>query len=437
MAEPRQQARWGQWYQQQSLTGPDTQSHQQPVGWQQQSKWRRKVTQGQSTLAQIVVNVDFAAQVNVAALAPTVVIAGPPWQQQSKWRRKVTQGQSTPAPTVPVVVNLTTAQVNVAALPITVVFGSPPWQQQSRWHRKVTQGQSTLSQIVVNVDTAAQVNVAALAPTIQIISPPPLQPQYPQARWGQRLQQLPTVPSTIVVVNLPTAQVNVSAPAPILVTSARFFEGWKQQSKWRRKVQQPHTFVRPPTYGGFGDSGLITVTYADPTTYLMEYSVSGLAGVDQFGNAFPVGYQGPIGTVQPGGANPGVTEPWHALALTANAAASGNGVNGFFYRLTGENEVELLWDIELLATSGAIGILPAHYRPILDINMPSGWYGTGPAAYNDAFSPHWLIRGRTGSVPGQIVMEGFTTLDINMFGRDKFTLDVLLWVLPLIAAHQP
>ncbi len=373
-----QQTRWGQPYQQQSFSAPPPPPPPPPVGWLQQSKWRRKLQQQQSTVQPPVMVVLTTARVNVAALAPIVVIGGIGQVPQSKWRRPLQQQQST----VP-----------------------PPFE--------------------ISLPTA-QVNVAAPAPTVLIFTPPPIQGAYPQARWGQRLQSVPPSVAPPVIVNLTTARVNVAAPAPTIFTTPIAAIGWLPQSKFRRKTQQtPYPAVPGIIAGGSGASGLIKVTYADPTTYVAQYSIAGMASSDSYGNAYVVGYQGPLAATQPGVSNPNVTETWHTLSLTANATPSGNGVNGFFYRYVGDNEVELLWDIELLSTSGTVATFPVGYRPQADINMPSGWYGTGPGAYTAGFSPHWLIRGRTNTVPGQIVMEGFTTLDINMFGRDKFTLDVL------------
>ena len=162
---------------------------------------------------------------------------------------------------------------------------------------------------------------------------------------------------------------------------------------------------------------------------MMSHSLAVTAQTDSMGNAIASGFQGAISVQQPA-SSPSVVESWHSLALNGtNASASGNGVNGFFYRFTGENEVELLWDIKLLTTSGTVTTLPVGYQPDLDVNMPSGWYGTGPSVYTAGFAPHWLIRGRRNTVRGQIVMEGFTVANMYMFGRDKFSLDVgVLWV---------
>ena len=166
----QEQTRWGQRNQQLGWFAPDIQVYPPAQGWQQQSKWRRKLQQQQSWVANTVVYVP-TAQVTVTALAPQVVISGVGWQQQSKWRRKTQQLPISfaPLPAGALIVSLTTAQVNVAALaptvPETVALG------------------------------LAQVNVAAYAPTIQIITPPPLQGQLPQARWGQYRQPSPAIAS--------------------------------------------------------------------------------------------------------------------------------------------------------------------------------------------------------------------------------------------------
>ena len=289
----QEQTRWGQRNQQISYSAPDVTPHQQPQGWQQQSKWRRKTTQQQST-GPGWTNVDFTgatAQVNVNALAPQIVLGGYPWQQQSKWRRKVQQNVSltpppvvvplttaqvnvnaltptvpavinltvarvtvaalpptvpavinltvaqitvaAPPPTVPAVINLTVAQVTVAALPPKVVIGGYPWQQQSKWRRKLQQQQSLPQPPIIVPLTTAQVNVAAQPFTIASSGNQNL-----QHRWGPTGPQTmpaPVVPPVAVSVSLPVAQVVVQAYP---VTPVTPYVGWQQQSKWRRRTQQ-------------------------------------------------------------------------------------------------------------------------------------------------------------------------------------------------------
>ena len=219
--------------------------------------------------------------------------------------------------------------------------------------------------------TTAQVNVAALAPVVNI--------------GGQ-------------VVNLLTAQVNVAALAPTVT----------------------HSQI---TSGGPGTAGNIKLTYISAQTQALTYSISPIAGFDPYGNQIPAGYQGPLSAIQPGTA-PAVTETWHSLDLTVegNSVASGNGVNGFWYRYRGDNEVELLWDLTLTsATSSPIlGILPLGYWPAVPQNLLSGWYGTGPGAYSTTFSPHMSVS--TLGVLTAVNCNSLTT--VSLAGRTKMTLDV-------------
>ena len=457
------QRRWGPSHPQpKTWSGPDVTPYPPVPGWRQQSKWRRKVQQLQSTgsaAAPGAVTVNLTTcQVNVTALVPTV--------PQSIALATSRVNVAALVPTVPAAPALTVAQVNVQAYAPTFTTMVRGWQQQSKWRRRVTQRQSTgpLGAVTVPMATA-QVVVSALAPTVpqsvvlgvaQVnVTALPVNPVYPgiggppQHRWGPTGPQTPFpqwIAPAAVVVQLATAQVVVQAyPVTIPVT----IQAWQPQSKWRRKTQQQvskgiqpwvvnmtttqvivtaypvvPTFTPPIDTGGQGVTGIIKVSYTDPSTYVMTHSLAGAVQVDSYGNALTVGFQGPISMFKPGVSNPSATETWNALSLTANATASGNGVNGFFYRLSAENEVELLWDVQLLATSGVVGTLPRAYVPLVDSNMSSGWYGTGPGSWNSTFSPHWLIRGRSYSNPGQIIMEGSPTLNLNLFGRDKFSLDV-------------
>jgi hypothetical protein len=213
--------------------------------------------------------------------------------------------------------------------------------------------------------TTARVNVAAIAPVVTI--------------GGL------TVPLT-------TAQVNVAALAPT-VTATRI------------------------TSGGSGTSGNIKITYISPNTQALTYSIAPTPGFDPYGNQVPAGYQGPISVQQPG-TQPVTTETWHSLALTG-ASASGNGVNGFWYRYRSDNEVELMWDITLTAGVSNICTLPAGYQPTVQQNIQSSWYGSGPGAYSSTFTPHLLVFAGTGVIQ----VENCNSTTISLCGRAKITLD--------------
>jgi hypothetical protein len=225
---------------------------------------------------------------------------------------------------------------------------------------------ATASNVTVNLQ-CAKVNVKAISPTVQI--------------------------GSSTVVNLQTAQVNVAAYPPTISTVSA-------------------------VSGGFGAPGNIKVTYLSPLVEALAYSISPIAGTDGFGNQLPVGYQGPISAIQPG-SMPTVTETWHTLSLVgANCSASGNGVNGFFYRYTSDNEVELVWDLALTGSGTTLATLPSAYTPIITQNIITSWYGTGPAAYDDLFSPHLQV-----SNTGVIMVNGIRSTAIGIAGREKFTLD--------------
>jgi hypothetical protein len=420
---PTYQQRWGYKNQQQGFSAPDVTPQTYPVGWQQQSKWRRKYTQQQSSPVPPVVVTILPAQITVAALAPTVVIQGPGWSQQSKWRRRTQQLGNPPAPQgPPLIVTLNVAQVTVAALAPTVVIQGPGWSQQSKWRRKFTQQQSALS--IVNVYlTTAQITVNTPVPTVVITTPPALQGILPQSRWGHRGQQatVTTTPPPFTV-NLPTAQVNVTA-YPVFIAYEAI--GWVQQSKWRRRTQQRSiSSIRPPTVGGVGSAGLIKVTYSDPTTWTMSHSLAGAVQTDSLGNQLAVGFQGPI-SVQTPGSSPSMVESWHQPSLLTGAA-SGNGVNGFFYRMVSESEVEVLWDLTFTGTGAGLAffIMPLLYQPLTSQNLECGWYGTGPAVYSATFNPYFAILGNSGAPKGRCSIQNIpNALTLSVFGRQKYSLD--------------
>jgi hypothetical protein len=419
------QARWGYKNQQASWSAPDVTPQTYPAGWQQQSKWRRRYTQQQSTPVPPVVVTILTAQVTVTALPVAPLPGGVGWQQQSKWRRRY---QQTPVSyTQPsVVVSLTTAQVIIDAQPITVVMGSPPWQQQSKWRRRYQQTPVSYAQpvasapITVNL-TTAQVTVNALAPTLAIGLPG----AFPQHRWGRVGPQTPQPPVTFpVAVNLTTAQINVNAPTPTVIIPF-FPAGWRQQSKWRRKfTQRAIRRDKPLTAGGKGADGLIQITYSDPATWIMSHSLAVAAQTDSFGNQVASGFQGAI-SVQKPGSSPSVIETWHQPSLLTGAA-SGNGVNGFFYRLTSENEVEVMWDLTFTGTGSGLVffIMPLAYQPLVSQNLESGWYGTGPNLYNPSFNPYFAVLGNSGAPKGRCSIQTIpNALTVSVFGRQKFSLD--------------
>jgi hypothetical protein len=131
-----------------------------------------------------------------------------------------------------------------------------------------------------------------------------------------------------------------------------------------------------------------------------------------------------IDAVQPGtGTGPSVravTETWHQAALSNSWAGSGSGVNGLFYRLTPDNETEIILDLlHATATGNSVcATLPAGYRPATAINLPLAW--NNPQASNSA-SPPWL----NVSTGGALQITGIETANKEIFGRVKFPLGSL------------
>ena len=225
-----------------------------------------------------------------------------------------------------------------------------------------------------------------------------------------------------VTVNLTTAQVNVKANAPTVNIGGLVVPMTTAQVNVAALV--PTVSAARVVSGGSGTSGNIKITYISPNTQALTYSIAPSAGFDPYGNQVPAGYQGMLSAITPGSV-PAVTETWHSLDLTidGNCTASGNGANGFWYRFRGDNEVELMWDISLTSVSGNpdIATLPVGYRPVVQQNIMSGWYGTAAGSYQTQFSPHLLVF-----VTGDIQAEGCLGLTtVSLCGRTKITLDAL------------
>jgi hypothetical protein len=171
------------------------------------------------------------------------------------------------------------------------------------------------------------------------------------------------------------------------------------------------------TSGGPGAPGNVKLTYISPQLEILTSSLSPVATEDVFGNVVPAGYMGPIVAIQPG-SSPVEPESWHSLSLT-NATASGNGVNGLFYRYRSDNSVELAWDITLSSSAATIATLPSLYTPTSAQNLPSAWYGTGPAAYLDTFSPALQV-----TAGGSITVQNCDSLTISLCGSIRIPLDI-------------
>jgi hypothetical protein len=141
--------------------------------------------------------------------------------------------------------------------------------------------------------------------------------------------------------------VTVAAPAPSVKAGCTVLLSTAQV--W---IPSPPIFA-----GGQGKNGLIKITYAIQTGLVASYA--GAAGVDGSGNRFSNELMGPV-SVQSPVSGLTVVEAWHSLGV----GGSGAGVNGMFYRLTSESEVELIWDFAVSGVSGYIvGTVPSRYFP--------------------------------------------------------------------------
>lgn len=114
-------------------------------------------------------------------------------------------------------------------------------------------------------------------------------------------------------------------------------------------------------------------------------------------------------------------ETWHTATPLLNSwAGSGSGVNGLFYRLTPDNEVELIADILNATATGnsVVYTLPAGYRPATAVNLQIGW--NNPQASNAASAP-WL----NVSTGGAVQVTGIESANHETFFRVKFPLGSL------------
>jgi hypothetical protein len=229
---------------------------------------------------------------------------------------------------------------------------------------------------------------------------------------GTNLEIIPG--TTPVTITLAAGRVNVGAPKPTVIMGAG-----AALTTGRVNVAAPPPTVTASriTSGGTGATGNIRITYISADTQALASSISPIATTDPYGNAVPIGYQGPVNAITPG-SQPSTVETWHGPLSLTNASASGNGVNGFWYRYRSDNTVELVWDILLGATASNICTLPSGYIPTVPQNVMTSWYGTGPAAYSTTFSPHLLI-----SATGVISVQNCNSLTISLCGREKITLD--------------
>lgn len=119
---------------------------------------------------------------------------------------------------------------------------------------------------------------------------------------------------------------------------------------------------------------------------------------------------------QPG--SPGLAEVWHSLSLTT-VTGSGNGVNGFRYKLMPDNTLLLEWDLNSnsVGNNVTIATLPSGWRPATNHNIVSGTYG-GSTALTTGANPHFVVN-----ASGTIVTGGFPAIAFQVCGTALIGMD--------------
>lgn len=132
--------------------------------------------------------------------------------------------------------------------------------------------------------------------------------------------------------------------------------------------------------GGAGARGQVVVSYTSAATLVA--SVASIAGVDQYGHAFPAGVAVAAGDLVAYDPVNGGAETWHTLPLTNGWSNFGTGhVNGK-YRLRADNLVEVIGRSSHAAVSGTSVLataLPAAYRPASTQDFDCAVFGNSTA----------------------------------------------------------
>lgn len=109
---------------------------------------------------------------------------------------------------------------------------------------------------------------------------------------------------------------------------------------------------------------------------------------------------------------------WTQATLSNSWAGSGSGVNGLFYRLTADNEVEILFDIRHATATGNSVCATLPVTLAASGNQAAAW--NNPVTSNAASVP-WIFIGTNGVVQ----ITGIEAANKPIFGRAKFPIGAL------------
>jgi hypothetical protein len=130
---------------------------------------------------------------------------------------------------------------------------------------------------------------------------------------------------------------------------------------------------------GNGSDGKVSITYSSSSTIV--FALSPQSGTDASGNAYAMGYTGPVSAFQPG-VSPAVVEVPHLASLGA-AYSNQSGAIRCQYWLDSENNVHI---IGVIQTTGAwtttLFTLPTGYRPSAQAFVPCAIF---PVADGNAY----------------------------------------------------
>lgn len=162
-----------------------------------------------------------------------------------------------------------------------------------------------------------------------------------------------------------------------------------------------------------GTSAAWQIIYFDPNGVQYQQAFGTFAGV-----TLPAAS---VTAIEPGVTtelSPASGAQWHTLALTT-VTGSGNGVNGFRYKVMPGNMLLLEWDLAMnsVANNITIATIPAGWRPSKAHNIGSGTYGTS-ATITTAANPHFTVN-----TNGTIVTGGQAAVAFNMCGTAIIGLD--------------